>query len=763
MNVLSQLWYKYFPFWPLFLLLIAFGIADAWIYLKLKNPVYEASATVLIKDERKGLDDSRIMESINNLSAKKIVENEIEVIRSKTLIEQAINELYLYAPLFQKKEYTAVPAYSTAPVQVIAQHPEDISPVKEVPIRFNREDSSVLVGTKQFRTSEWVNTPYGVLKFVPVWANSRNSGTFYFSLINTQQVTEQLLMGLDIKPVSKLSSVVSLTLRDESRKRAEDILNHLIKAYTDASIVDKTELARNTLKFIDERLGNVSTDLDTIDRKLEVYKSTQGAVDLSSQGKLFLDNVGQVDQQLNEVNIQMSILGQVEKYVSDKDGAGGIVPATLGVKDPILTSLLDKLYEQELEYQKLSKTTSRNSPFLLGVTDQINKIKPSILENVKNQKNALLASKQKLLAANSSYAAVLEKLPKKEKDLLEISRDRNIKSSIHDYLLQKREETALSSISISPDSRVVDKARATYLPVSPRVMVVYAISILGCLVFGLFLVAASEWLKKTVLFRAEIEAATDAPVIGEITLEKSKSSLVIGDGERSFIAEQFRLIRTSLSRIGISKDHKCLVVTSSISGEGKSFIVANLGVTLALTGKKVVLLELDLSSPSLCHKLDFHPTGYGLSDYLTGIAEPEEIIKRTTVNQNLFIMAAGRLPSNPSELIVSDRLGTLISYLNAIFDYVIIDSAPVGLLSDAYVISNYCDATLFIIRHGYTPKIALKRLDANNQINELKNMAIIFNGVRARGFFKNGYGYGYGYGYVNKSPLKRKTLQQQHN
>ncbi|MBN8686071.1 MAG: CpsD/CapB family tyrosine-protein kinase, partial [Chitinophagales bacterium] len=238
----------------------------------------------------------------------------------------------------------------------------------------------------------------------------------------------------------------------------------------------------------------------------------------------------------------------------------------------------------------------------------------------------------------------------------------------------------------------------------------------------------------------------------------------IAPGKRTFIAEQFRNLRTSLSYLGIKNDKKRILVTSTVSGEGKSFVVANLAVSLAIAGKKVVVLEFDLSEPTLCAKLNFTNINKGITDYLQGNADPEEIIRRTTVHENLFVMPAGNeLPDNPSELIVSGKVPELLNYLSDIFEYIIVDSAPVGLLSDAYVLSNHCDATIYVVRHKHTRKVSIQRLDANNKINELKNIGIVFNGVKSRGFSKNGYGYGYGYGYIYNEKRDKKGKKRVRN
>jgi capsular exopolysaccharide synthesis family protein len=445
--------------------------------------------------------------------------------------------------------------------------------------------------------------------------------------------------------------------------------------------------------------------------------------------------------------MQLAVLEQVEKYIRAKDNQEGIVPSTLGIDDPLLTGLLEKLYNAELQKERLKKTTGENSPLMLSLSDQIEKIKPSILENIQSQRQSLKASSKNLTSTNNNYSMLLQSIPEKERELIEISRQQNIASNIYSFLLQKREEAALSNSSTVADNRVVDRAESSLVPVSPNKKVIVLLSITFALGLGILLVIGKESLSNKILFRSEIENLTSIQIIGEIGYKKSTEPIVITGGTTTVIAEEFRRLRASLRFMGIGSKHKKILVTSTVPGEGKSFIVTNMDLSLALTGKKVVIIEADLSNPSLSEKLRV-TSGKGLSTYLTGIHEPEEIIKRTEINPNLYVIPAGELPINPSELIMDARMEDLIAYLEKGFDFILVDTAPVGPLSDAYMLAPFCDATLYIVRHDHTPKIAVARLDKNNKINELKNVAIIFNGVRSRGFSKEGLGQGYGYGYV---------------
>ena len=761
-NMIQQIVSKYVPYWPLFLLALFVGGAIAFVYIRYyTTPIYEANATIIIKDEKKGNEDSKLMESLDQISSKKIVENEIEIIQSRTLMTNVVKSLHLYAPIFEEGKIKTISAYLKSPVFIEAPNPDSLQRASKVILSYNKNSNTVLLNNKyKYPINEIVNTPYGKLKFTRnkyFREDDTAKGHLYFSIYDPKDVAQSLLGSLRVEAASKLSSVVELSYRDEVPQRAENILNQLIVAYDQATVYEKDRLAKNTLSFVEERLGIVSHDLDSIEKKVQQYKSGSNAVDISTQGQLFLQNVSVNDQKIAEMSTQLSVLDQVQKFVSNPDGKGGIVPSTLGVSDPMLSQLIDKLYTSQLEYERLHKTVGENNPTLVAITDQINKIKPSILQNIQSQKQSLNAARQNLYATNGSYNSMLQAVPQKERQLLDISREQASKRNIYDFLVQKREESELSYASAVSDHRVVDNAKAGSGPVSPKKNLIYALSVLVCLGISIALIRIKESLTGKVLYRNEIEARTTIPIIGEIAFEKTKNPLVIEAGKRSFVAEEFRKLRISLSFLGIDSEHKKILITSSISGEGKSFIAANLAVSLSLTGKKVVLVDLDLNNPTISKILNVTQEE-GITEFLIGEREPEEIIKRVKAHENLFFISSGNLPENPSELLSNGKVKDIIDYLENIFDYVIIDTSPIVLVTDGYMLTGLCNATLYVIRHNYTPKLLIKRIDENNQINPINNPAIIFNGVKMRGFFKNNYGYGYDYVYGNKQRGKREKL-----
>ncbi|HEY5369709.1 MAG TPA: polysaccharide biosynthesis tyrosine autokinase [Hanamia sp.] len=771
-SLLQQLASKYIPYWSWFLLAFIIAIGGAFTYMKFATPLYEAKAAILIKDETKGNEESKMAASLNLISSNVIVENEVEVLQSYSLMKKVVKALDLYAPVFQEGKLHPVSAYSNSPVVIEVPSPDSIKEFNnrdsikkynKIYFSFDGNAQTVVLGDKyKYPVNEIVTTPYGSLKFIPNkdYQNSEKADKkFYFALQNPASVASNLSGSLKVESAGKLSSIINLSYKDAVPQRATDVLDQLITAYRQSEINEKDTLAKNTLVFVESRLRLASNDLDSIEKKIQEFKSGKGAVDISTQGQLYLQNVSANDQKLSEVNTQISELDQVEKFVKNNEYGGAIVPfsVSVGVANPVLSQLIDQLYTTELQYEKLKKTVGENNPSLVAIQDQINKIKPNILQNIQSQKQSLIAARGNIYATNGSYNSILQGVPQKERQLLDISREQQIKSNIYAFLLQKREESALAYASTVSSNRVVDEAHTLPDPVSPKKMVVYLIALVACLGFTVAVISMKESLLGKVQYRGEVESRTTIPIIAEIDFDKSKTAVVITPGKRSFLSEQFRKLRISLSFLGIDDRHKKILVVSSIPGEGKSFIAANLAISIAHTGKKVVLMDLDLNNPSLSTILNANHE-HGVTEFLSGEKEPGEIINRITGHENLFFISAATLPEDPSELLSTEKAKELLDYLENIFDVVLIDTSPVGLVNDGYILTGLCDATLYVVRQNYTPKALIKKIDENNRINPITNPAIVFNGVKTRGFLRNYYGYGYKYGYGNKKKRKGKKI-----
>ncbi len=757
---LGDVFYKYFSFWPLFVLLLLISISAAWLYLRYKLPVYHSTATLLIKDDKNNSPGTDLLQAFDMFGSKKNVENEVEVLQSKTLMQEVVKNLNLYAPVYVNGRILRQSAYLISPIVIEAKDPDALGFSEKIFFKYINTTNSVNIENKNYPLNQWVITPFGILQFIPNKYYKPNlkeikEGDFYFSLLSVKNAANLIFAQMKIASSSKESTVIDLSIEGEISQKGEDILNELLKVYNLAAILDKNVLAANTLKFVSERLKYVTNELDSVERSLQDFRARNKITDISAQGQIYLQAVAANDQKLSDINIQLAVLDQVENYVNNKGPLGGIVPATLGVADPILTELLQKLSEFELQYTQTIKIVPENNPAVIALVDGINKLKPGILENIHSQRKNLLAGRNDLSGTNNRYSSMLKTIPEKERELLGISRQQIIKNNIFTFLLQKREETMLSFASAAADSRIIDKAESSDVPVWPKKSLIYLIAVGAPLVLGIAFIYIKEMLSRTVHGRADIEKYMDIPFLGEVVYERSKSTIVIAEGKRSFIAEQFRQLRTSLGYMGVDETHKRILITSSISNEGKSFIAINLGISLALMGKKVVLIELDLRKPKLSEQ--FHISrNTGITNYLVGKIEANELIKDTGI-ENLFLIPSGPIPPNPSELISNGRLKELLIYLGGTFDNILIDTAPVNPVTDAYIISPLADVTLFIVRHDYTPKIMLKKLAGHHKMNSLHNVAIIYNSVKGEGVRKYGYGYGYTYGYTVEEKSKEKS------
>jgi tyrosine-protein kinase Etk/Wzc len=745
-NILSVLIFRFMPYWPLFILLFVLFGFGAWLYIRYAKPMYEDYATILIKDEKKGVDDSKMLETLNFYTSKKIVENEMVIIKSRALMKEVVEKLKLYAPIYEQGRIKNVIAYNSSPITIEAQQPDSLKASGEVPFTFNRDKRTVVINKENYKLNEWISTPYGILKFTEnLKANIAPSTPLYFTIMNPEGVASTLSSRLSIMPANKISTVLQLTLADESPVRAKEILDELTEVYAKSTINEKNALAANTLSFIEERLKYVEKDLNSIEKSIQQYKSQKGIVDLSEQGKVFLQNVSNNDRQSANINMQLAVLDQVEQYVVSKNNKTGIVPATLGLEDNVLTQLLDKLYNAEIEYEKLRQTMAENNPAVVAIAGEIENIRPAILENVRNQRTSLQASLDNLKLTNGIYTSMLKTIPQKERELLEISRQQTIKNSVYSFLLQKREETALSSSSTIADSRLIDKAIASYTPVSPKKFIVYLGALVLAFITAIFIVISKEILTNKILFRSDIEGYTQIPIAAEIASVKHKQELVINQPDNVYVSEQFRHLRAAIGLYGKVASKQKILITSSIAGEGKSFVAANLALSIAMSGKKVVLLDADLRGPKTSIIFGIEDKA-GLSEYLEENASVGEILIDSG-NKNLYVISAGGPCNNPTELLLNGKLDKLFTHLENQFDYIIIDTSPTDPVTDAFVLSEYCDKTLFVVRHGYTPKTMVQLLDENNKIKALHNPSIVFNGVKKRGFLNGSYGFGYGFGY----------------
>lgn len=747
-DLLALIRYRYLAYWPLFLLAIAIALGGAYAYLRYATPVYKISASLLVKDEAKDLNDTNILNSLDLFGSKKNIENEIQILTSRTLARDVVRNLNLYGEVFQQGNIRDIVAYKNAPVQMKFLEPWNITNNTPdiVPLEYDSANRKVLLNHRAYQLFDTVATPWGKMVFTPTPGMDMPDHPCYVRITNEKQTMGALQSRLKVTPISKMATVIKLDYTDVVPARGEDVLNNLIGEYNKASVADKNRLAASTMAFVEERLRIVTGELSEVEKEVERFKTGAGIVDMSEQSKLFLTSVQENDTKISESNMQLSVLDAVEKYVSGKVEGVNVVPATMGISDPVLLELVSKLYETELEKERLRKTTAENSPALQSLKRQTEMLKPGILENISSQRANIMAGRERLEAANDRFMGMLRTVPGKERALLDVSRQQVIKNNIYTFLLQKREETALAYAAAISDSRIVDAAESASGPFSPRRMMVFGVAVLAGIIVVAGFITLKDMLNREVTSRADIEKVTSAPIVAEILFDESKEPVVIADGRRSLVAEQFRSLRTSLSYIGLNGDNKTLLVTSSISGEGKSFVSLNLATSLSLLRKKVVLLEFDLRKPMISNMLGVQRDP-GITNYLVGKSSLSDVIRPVPGNEHLFLLPAGVIPPNPTELILNGRLEEMIRHLRSMFDYVIIDTAPVGLVTDARLLAPLTDACLYVMRHQVTPRLYLKLIDELYRNGEVGKLNLVYNGVKPRGVA--GYGYGHGYGYVD--------------
>lgn len=743
---------RYLRNWPWFVGSLVVALAAAYVYLLYQPPVYKVQASLLIKDEKKGIAEQSLMKELDLFSSSKVVENEMEILKSYTLMDRVVSNLGLDVRYYHSTTTFKKEIYNESPIRLLVEEPNSQLYAEPLTITFI-DAKTIKLNGQAYPVDQSIKTPYGKLRVFARKPLTSSLESVIVSVADHREAVEGFLAKLKVEPTAKQSTVLVMNLEESVPDKGEAILNQLISEYNKEAIVDKNKQANNTLSFIEERLGLISGELSTVEKEVELYKSTQGITDLSAQAQTFLTTVKENDTQLNEVNIRLGALNDVERYIKNQSGDKSLAPATLGLSDPILMGLLTKASELELKREEVSRTMAPNSPAFQSLDSQIKTIKASINENVATIRQQLTTNKNQLLVNNKRIEGMIRTVPGKERALLNISRQQAIKNGLYTYLLQKREETALSAASTVSDSRTVDAARTGSKPVKPVKMTIFGLfAIIGLLVPVGF-ISAKDAMNNRVLRRSDVEEATQIPILGEVVKSRQMDAdnLVFKPRMQSVVGEQIRALRTNLQFLRSDPEQsQVLLFTSSISGEGKSFVSLNLGASLALVGRPTVILEMDMRKPKL-HKSLHIENRAGLSNYLIGNATLDELLQPILGYENYYIITAGPLPPNPAELLSSPRLAQLFTELKERFDYVLVDSPPVGLVTDSQLIAPFADATMFLVRHDHTPKNYIKMVDTLYKEQRFQKLSIILNGVGEGESYYYSYNYGDYYGESSKT------------
>ena len=748
---LRSIAYRYIRNWYLFVIFLLLAFVGAFFYLVYSRPVYEVSSVVLIKDDKKGLGGNDFLKDLEMMGGNKIVENEMEVFKSRSLMKKVVESLRLNVIYTKKANPIDVDLYGKSPIWMqIEQMKKPVYNQKFIVRLLNHAKFEILIEDKAVGEYSFGQVVYQPLlgKF-RVFSNNtilKNNEDIDVQFANIDGIIQGNLGKLDVSLLNQKSTVIKLSYQETSPNRGKDILRKLHEAYILASLGDKNTEASNTLRFIDERLGLISSELTVVEKDVELYKSAAGFTDISSESNLFLEKVKETDSKLNEVGIQVKVLEGVEKFLNTP--GSNVSSVTSMINDPSLSLLISKLSELELQREKYARTVQVGNPLLETVNTQVSNTKAAIRENINNQKRGLIISRTNLAGLNRSIEASIRSIPKKEREFVSIKRQQGIKESLYLLLLQKKEETAISYASTVSDSRLIDEAFVSASPIKPIPNTIYLIAILIGLGVPILIINIKVILNDKISSRAELEQKTNSiPILGEVgNKPKNIVGPLLDTKSNNFIAEQFRILRTNLQYlIQGQKACKKILVTSSISGEGKSFISLNLAASLASAGQKVILINLDIRKPKLHEYLNLS-NNKGIVNYLIGQGKASDFVQLTS-EPNLSFVASGPIPPNPAELLSSNKLQEFIKELENDYQYILIDCSPNGLVTDAQLAAPLVDATIFIVRHEYTPQRAMLPLSNLYDKKKFPSLTVIYNGVKGNA----SYGYGYGYGYYGET------------
>ena len=783
---IQELLFRYLIHWPWFVISIIICIACAWGYLRLTTPIYNISATVLIKDEKKGggasmSSDLEKMGLEGFVSSSSNVENEIEVLRSKSLAREVVNNLGLFVTYMDEDEFPSKELYHTSPVLVSLTHQEADKLPGRMEINMILQPTGALgvqitVGEKEYRKQfdklpAVFPTDEGTVAFFAnndtlsaVCPENITKERHITAFINRPfSVLKEYVNSLSIAPTSKTTSVVVISLENTNTRRGRDYINKLLEMYNINANNDKNEVAQKTAEFIDERIGIISKELGSTEQDLENFKRSAGITDLSSEAQIALTGNAEYEKKRVENQTQINLVMDLQRYM--KGNEYEVLPSNIGLQDAASAGAIDRYNQMLVERKRLLRTSTENNPTIINLDTSIRAMRTNVQATLDATLKGLQITKEDLAREASRYSRRINDAPTQERQFVSIARQQEIKSGLYLMLLQKREENAITLAATANNAKIIDEALADDNPISPKKTIVY----LAALVLGVGLPVGVIYLIGLTKFkiegRADVEKLTSLPVVGDIPLADEKTgSIAVFENQNNLMSETFRNVRTNLQFM-LENGKNVILVTSTISGEGKSFISANLAISLSLLGKKVVIVGLDIRKPGLNKVFNIPKKEHGITQYLTNTtANLMDFVQPSDINKNLFILPGGTVPPNPTELLARGGVEKAIETLKANFDYVILDTAPVGMVTDTLLIGRVADLSVYVCRADYTHKAEFTLINELAENNKLPNLCIAVNGLdlnsRKYGYYYGygkygkyyGYGkrYGYGYGYGEK-------------
>ncbi|SFS36458.1 capsular exopolysaccharide family [Porphyromonadaceae bacterium NLAE-zl-C104] len=764
---------KYLSYWKWFVFSIVFflGIAAAYIYFTL--PQYQITTSILFKDDQKGGTTELNMEhNMGVVFRRNNVENEIEILKMSPAGEEVVRKNHLYAtyiemsPLFGldkiipnfPKRKMAVLYGDELPVKVILSE-EQLNALGKDGLKFDltaNPDGNYLFDGKfngqkyQVKASmndSTVQLPFGRLQLSKGQMLPTEKRWIRVVIQHPLSVANGLKGSLDVKLTSRNSTVANITMTAPNRELGVNFLRDYIEAYNQQGIRDQLELAEKTAVVIDEHLANLSNELSSVEDQAQQFRQSRGLTDISTQANLYSSQLANVRQRRMDVETQLGIVSSLLSSVQQMSGHTQLIPANTGIQSAVLNSQITTYNDLVLERNRLSRIASGSNQSMINLNNQLQSTFSSVVSGLQSEKNTLEIQLRDINNEYSHNDAMVRAIPQQERAFSDIKRQQNIKEELFLYLLQKKEERYMNMTAVQSNSKLVDNIRVAGVAWPMTVIILIISLFLGVIspVIGIYI---RDLFRFQLENKEELEKISSIPLLGEIPKTQQMGTVMVKQDNNDSFNEMVRLLRANLMFVVDGKDKKVINILSSVSGEGKSFVSINLGVSLALLDKKVLLVELDIRKPKLAKQLGLD-SKQGMTLYLSGYMDKQELIKPSGIHPNLSVITAGSVPPNPNELLAKPALDELISTLKSEYDFIIIDTAPIGMVSDGFLLNRIADVNLFVTRAGVTPKKFVEDADRYFNENKIKKMYFILNSVNLN---KESYRYGlykkYGYGYA---------------
>lgn len=745
-----DLFYKYIRFLPLYILCIALALTGAWLYLRYAQEKYAATGSMLLNLGGQGTGD-KLDELLGKKNAGANLQSEIEVLRSRPLLTRVAKNLGLQYSYTAKGKIKDMNAYKRAPFKIEAIQLKDSNLAFNLDILFlNNSQFTVNQDAAKYAFGQVFRTPIGLFRLLKEGEPAPGAG-YVINYVPAEVVAASIIPSINIQP--KLPGTGILTVQYETTNPflAADVVNELMSEYNFISIETSSRSTDSIISFANRSLAVLDHDIDSMKTQLLSFQKANDLVSAEAQLSDYLAEARAQDQLIQSRSLTLSSLDQIEGYMRRSGETGGAVPSALGVEDATLNGFISKYNEAQLEKKQMVESNiAADNPRMKEADKNIENLRRATLENIRVLRNSYARASGMASAIKSRNKGQASGMPAKMTQQETIQQELSRKLELYNVLDRRRVEATLSKVSTAEAAKIIEKAEPNLSPVKPQRRTIQLASILLGLILPTLIIFLKEMMNDRISTRNDIEKVTNAPILGEIGHSFTEKTLIVNKTNRSLIAEQFRILRSNLQYIIGKREQATIMITSSFGGEGKSFISTNMGAVLALTDKKTVVLEFDLRKPRVLAGLQMNKLP-GISNYMVGNKELDELIVPVNGQENLFVLPCGPIPPNPSELLLSERIEEMFRLLKQKFDYVVIDTAPVGMVSDALTLAKFADCTLYVTRQGHTFKKQVGLIDEMYNTKKLPHLTIVLNDVKmptGGGYYGN-YGYGY-YGYGEK-------------